>query len=69
MVAQEILRAENGVLISVGDIDIADAISKCLEKKEESNGIGYAALKIREKFSKDAICREWIDYIKAVLGR
>lgn len=61
---------KNGVLIPVVDINAcADAIEKCLADKEGANSIGDNALMIRDKFSRDNICREWLDYFMTVLGR
>ena len=61
---------ENGLLIPVGNVGAcAGAIVKYLCDKEEADRFGSAAQEVREKYSRDNICSNWLDYIESVVGR
>lgn len=60
---------ENGVLIPVGNVDAcAKAIAKCLTEKQMSDELGKNALEVRKKYSKDIICKKWLDYVEKIVG-
>ena len=59
----------NGLLFPVGDIDAcAEAIAKSLTEKKLSDELGMNALEVRNKFSKDIICKKWLEYVEKIVG-
>lgn len=61
---------KNGFLIPVGDVEACAAkMAECLKNKGDADEIGYAALEAKNKYSKNTVCRKWLDYIKSVVGR
>jgi len=60
----------NGVLIPVGDVDsCAKVIAKCFTDKQMADKLGKNALNVRKKFSKELVCKKWLEYINQVVGK
>ena len=59
----------NGYLIPVNDVDqCADAMATALHDKTQADKIGHNALGIREKYSKDVICNDWMNMVMSVVN-
>ena len=59
----------NGFLIPVGNVDVCEkAIAKCLTEKKKADEIGKNALDVQKTFSKDVICKKWLEFVKKIVG-
>lgn len=63
--AMMIKNNENGILVPVGDTKaLYEGMKKIIEDKEFADKLSENAVKIREEYSLENICEQWLDFLE-----